>query len=146
MQSAKLTPHVSVSPQITENDLEEIARAGFKAVINNRPDGEAPDQPKSAVLEASAKRLGLAYRHIPVVPGQISDDQVDAFKDAVTSAGGPTLAFCRTGTRSTTLWALASARHLDPDAVLSKAAAAGYDLQALRPRLEAAGRARPAQG
>ena len=146
MKSAKLTPNVSVSPQITENDLHEIARAGFKAVINNRPDGEAPDQPPSAALESAARRLGLAYRHIPVVPGQISDDQVDAFKEAVTSAGGPTLAFCRTGTRSTTLWALASARHLAPDAVLSKAAVAGYDLQALRPRLEAAARTRAAQG
>jgi sulfide:quinone oxidoreductase len=146
MQSARLTPNVSVSPQITENDHEEIARAGFKALINNRPDGEAPDQPRSATLEAAAKRLGLAYRHIPVVSGQISDEQVDAFKDAVTSAGGPTLAFCRTGTRSTTLWALAAARHLAPDAIQSKAAAAGYDLQALRPRLEAAARTRAAQG
>lgn len=138
MQPAKLTPNLSVAPQVTEKDLEEAAAAGFKIIINNRPDGEAPDQPRSEALAAAAKRLGLEYRHIPVVPGQVSVEQVESFTAALTETPGPALAFCRTGTRSTTLWALASARHLAPDAILSTAAGAGYNLEALRPRLEAA--------
>ena len=138
MKLAKLTQNLSVSPQLTEKDLEEAAAAGFRSIINNRPDGEASDQPRSDVLEAAAKRLGLAYRHIPVVPGQLSGDQVAAFKAALTEMKGPALAFCRTGTRSTTLWALASARHLAPDNILATAAEAGYNLETLRPQLEAA--------
>jgi sulfide:quinone oxidoreductase len=144
MQPAKLTPNLSVSPQLTERDLAEAAAAGFKSIINNRPDGEAPDQPRSEDLAAAAQRLGLAYRHIPVVPGQLTADQIEAFKTALTEIEGPALAFCRTGTRSTTLWALASARQLAPDAILATASAAGYNLEQLRPQLEAASAKRSA--
>jgi uncharacterized protein (TIGR01244 family) len=140
MKIAKLTDNLSVAPQLMPEDLEAVAEAGFKAIINNRPDGEAPDQPRGEDLAATAQRLGLAYRHIPVVSGQLSPSQVQAFKDAVTTTEGPALAFCRTGTRSTTLWALASTRHLAPDAILSIAAGAGYNLEALRPQIEAASR------
>ena len=144
-QPAKLTSNLSVSPQLTEEDLVEAAAAGFTSIINNRPDGEAPDQPRSEDLAATAKRLGLAYRHIPVVPGQFSADQIEAFKTVLTETDGPTLAFCRTGTRSTTLWALASARHLAPDAILATTSAAGYNLEQLRSQLDAVF-AKPARG
>lgn len=140
MKIAKLTDNLSVAPQLMPEDLEAVAGAGFKAIINNRPDGEAPDQPRGEDLAAAAQRLGLAYRHIPVVPGQLSPSQVEAFETALTTTDGPALAFCRTGTRSTALWALASARHLAPDAILSIAAGAGYNLEALRPQIEAASR------
>jgi sulfide:quinone oxidoreductase len=136
MKIAKLTPFLSVSPQITEADLGALAAQGFRAVINNRPDGEAEDQPESAVLAAAAGRVGLEYRHVPVVSGKITDDDVAAFAEALDEVKGPVLAFCRTGTRSTTLWALAEARHLDPAAILATAADAGYDLAAFKPRLE----------
>ena len=137
MQPAKLTRNLSVSPQLTEKDLEAAAAAGFTSIINNRPDGEAPDQPRSEDLAATAQSLGLAYRHIPVVPGQFSADQIEAFKTALADTAGPALAFCRTGTRSTTLWALAAARHLAPDAILATTSAAGYNLEQLRPQIEA---------
>lgn len=140
MNPIKLTPSLSVSPQITPKDLEEAAAAGFTSIINNRPDGEAPDQPRNDELAATAQRLGLEYRTIPIVPGQMSDDQVAAFKKALADMKGPTLAFCRTGTRSAILWALASARDMAPEEILKTAASAGYDLDALRPRLEAASR------
>ncbi|MGO4525835.1 TIGR01244 family sulfur transferase [Microvirga sp. 2MCAF35] len=140
MPFAKLTDNLSVAPQLSPEDLQKAAAAGFRSIINNRPDGEAPDQPLSDTLAATAQRLGLAYRHIPVVPGQLSPEQVEGFKEALTAADGPTLAFCRTGTRSTSLWALASARHLAPDVILRAAAAAGYNLEALRPQIEAASR------
>jgi sulfide:quinone oxidoreductase len=136
MKIAKLTPFLSVSPQIAETDLGALAAQGFRAVINNRPDGEAEDQPVGATLAAAAERVGLAYRHLPVVSGKVTDDDVAAFADALGELKGPVLAFCRTGTRSTTLWALSEARHLDPDAILATAADAGYDLSALKARLD----------
>ncbi|HEX6114894.1 MAG TPA: TIGR01244 family sulfur transferase [Geminicoccaceae bacterium] len=136
MKIAKLTPFLAVSPQIAEADLGALAAQGFRAVINNRPDGEAEDQPESAALAAAAGRVGLEYRRVPVVSGKITDDDVASFAQALDEVKGPVLAFCRTGTRSTTLWALAEARHLAPEAILATAAEAGYDLAALKPRLD----------
>ena len=140
MQIAKLTDNLSVAPQVTERDLEEAAALGFKTVINNRPDGESPDQPRGTDLAAAAKRLGLEYRHIPVIGGQLNEAQIKAFGDALSAMPGPVLAFCRTGTRSTTLWALSSAQSLAPDAILTTAAGAGYNLQHLLPALQASNR------
>jgi sulfide:quinone oxidoreductase len=137
MKIATLTPSFSVSHQISEADLGSLAAQGFRAVISNRPDGEAGDQPANAALAAAARRAGLAYREVPVVSGKISDDDVAAFARALDEIEGPVLAFCRTGTRSATLWALAEAQRREPQAILATAAAAGYDLQALEPRLAA---------
>jgi sulfide:quinone oxidoreductase len=136
MKIAQLTPFLSVSDQLTPQDLGVAAAQGFKSVISNRPDGESEDQPASADLAAAAERLGLAYRHVPVVSGNITDGDIEAFSGTLKELKGPVLAFCRTGTRSTTLWALSEAWHLDPDAILKAASAAGYQLDALRPRLE----------
>jgi sulfide:quinone oxidoreductase len=136
MKIAKLTPFLAVSPQIAEADLGALAAQGFRTVINNRPDSEAEDQPASATLAAAAERVGLDYRHVPAISGKITDDDVAAFAEALDQVKGPVLAFCRTGTRSTTLWALAEARHLDPAVILTTAAEAGYDLAALKPRLD----------
>lgn len=136
MKLAKITPSLSVSDQLTEQDLEVASAQGFGSIINNRPDGEADDQARSEALAAAAERLGLAYRHIPVVPGNITDEDVDAFAKVLGEVRGPVLAFCRTGTRSTTLWALAETRRLDPEVILKLAAAAGYNLAGLRHRLQ----------
>ena len=138
MKVTKLTPNISVAHQLTEQDLEEAAAAGFKTIINNRPDGEAPDQPRSEELAAAAKRLGLTYHHIPAVSGRISNDQVEGFKTALGGAEKPALAFCRTGTRSTTLWALAASDRLSANEILQTTMEAGYNLEAWRPQLEAA--------
>ncbi|HEX6142281.1 MAG TPA: TIGR01244 family sulfur transferase [Geminicoccaceae bacterium] len=137
MKIARLTPFLSVSPQIGEADLGVLAARGFRAVVNNRPDGEADDQPPGEALAAAAARVGLDYRHVPVVSGKVTDHDVAAFAKALAELKGPVLAFCRSGTRSSTLWALSEADHLAPDAVLETASEAGYDLSALRPRLEA---------
>ncbi len=137
MDIREVTPFLSVSPQIAEGDLAAIAGLGFKSIINNRPDKEEDTQPPSAVIAAAAEQAGLAYRHIPVISGKVTDADVDAFAAAMAEMQGPILAFCRTGTRSTTLWALTQAPHADADAILKAAAAAKYDLSALRPRLEA---------
>jgi len=137
MDIKKLSPSFSVSPQIEEDDVTQIADLGFQGVINNRPEGEAAGQPDGPVIEAQARRLGLGYRHIPVVSGQITDADVEAFKAALDEMNGPILAFCRSGARSASLWGLAHAGRLSPDAIIETAATAGYDLSGLRGRLQA---------
>lgn len=136
MKIAQLSPGFSASPQIAHEDLPALAAAGFRAIVNNRPDAEAPDQPRSGELEAEARRLGLDYVHIPIVPGQIEEAQVQRLRAFLARAQGPVLGFCRTGTRATQLWALEQAPRGGVDAIIAAAAAAGYDLSSLRPRLE----------
>lgn len=133
----RLSPFLSVSPQITEADLAILAAEGFEAVISNRPDAEEIGQASADQLAEAAARHGLAFRHIPVVPGKIGDEDIQAFEAALEELKGPVLAFCRTGTRSATLWALSEARHLNPESILATTAEAGYRLDALRPKLEA---------
>lgn len=104
MEFTRLSEQLATAPQVRPDELHEIAAAGFVGIINNRPDAEAPDQPSSLELEAEARRVGLAYWHVPVAPGAMSDKDVRAFADALRQADGPVLAFCRTGNRSTALW------------------------------------------
>ncbi|GAA0579042.1 bifunctional protein tyrosine phosphatase family protein/NAD(P)/FAD-dependent oxidoreductase [Craurococcus roseus] len=138
---ARLTPFLSITSQISEADVGVAAARGFRAIVSNRPDDEAPDQPPSAAIAAAAERHGLAYRHIPVVSGNVTDADVRAFAAGLAELRGPVLAFCRTGTRSATLWALSEGARLAADAVLRTAAETGYDLGGLRPRLETRWRA-----
>jgi len=130
---------LAASPQISVDDLKALADAGYRAIISNRPDGESPDQPSAAEIADAAQAAGLEFRHIPVVPGAITDDDVAAFRSALDELPRPALGFCRTGTRTTTLWALANADRQAPDDLIESAKKAGYDLSALRPRLQAAG-------
>jgi uncharacterized protein (TIGR01244 family) len=104
MEITQVSEQLATAPQVRPEDLREIAASGFVGIINNRPDAEAPDQPSSLDLEAEAKRVGLAYWHVPVIPGAMTDAHVRAFAAALGEAGGPVLAFCRTGNRSTALW------------------------------------------
>ncbi len=99
-----LSPDFAVSPQIQPEEVGRLAAAGFKGIVNNRPDGEEPGQPRSDDIEAEAKRHGLVYHHIPVVPGQATEADARAFAAALNDADGPVLAFCRTGNRSAGLW------------------------------------------
>ena len=133
MQLHKLTEQLSVAAQIAPEDIAELAAAGFRSLINNRPDGEAEGQPASTSLAAAAVSHGLDYRHLPVISGQVSEQSAADFATALRSLPSPVLAFCRTGTRSCSLWVLQAAG--DADAVLDTARQAGYDLQSLRPRL-----------
>lgn len=107
IQITKLTDEFSTAPQISVEDIVEIAQLGFKTIINNRPDEEGGDeQPTSAQLKAKAEALGLAYVHIPVVPNNIMPNQVDAFALAYNSAAKPVLGFCRTGNRAGNIFKL----------------------------------------
>ena len=128
-----VTPEFAVSPQIGLTDLAAAKAQGFTLVINNRPDGEAPDQPPGEAIEAAARVQGLDYVNIPVI-GRPTADQARAVAEA--AHGRKTLAFCRSGTRSIMAWALGElAAGRDRDELLRLAAAAGYDLRpALPPR------------
>ncbi len=137
MKLIHLTDTVAVAGQLWDADLAELARQGYRAVINNRPDGEVPGQPKAADLRAAAERHGLAYWHIPVAGGQIGPAEIDGFRQALAATAGPVAAFCRSGQRSAVLWALAEAPERGPGEVTARAAAAGYDLTAVRDRLAA---------
>lgn len=104
MEYTRLSEQLVTVPQVRPQDLPKIAASGFVGIINNRPDAEAPEQPSSLELEGEAKRLGLAYWYVPVVPGEMTDKEVSAFSAALAEADGPVLAFCRTGNRSAALW------------------------------------------
>jgi uncharacterized protein (TIGR01244 family) len=125
-----------VAGQIATDDVAQAAAAGVRTIINNRPDGEQPGQPASAEIEAAANAAGIAYVHIPVDHSGLSRAQVDAMAAAL-ALPGPTLAFCRSGTRSTNLWALAKgATGDDPAEIAAKAEGAGYDVSGLMPIIE----------
>jgi uncharacterized protein (TIGR01244 family) len=124
----KVTETFSVAPQITVADLDAAAQQGFTLVINNRPDGEAPDQPPSARMAAAAEAAGLDYVHIPVLGGP-TQDQVAAVRAAIAGAKGPVLAFCRSGTRSIVTWSLGQAEAgADRADLIGRGREAGYDL------------------
>lgn len=124
-----------VAGQIAPGDLADIAAAGIRLVVNNRPDGEEPGQPSGAEIEAAARAAGLDYRHIPVAGG-FSSDATEELATALDAAEGGALLFCRSGTRSAFLWALARAsRGADGADLIARAEIAGYDLGPLRARL-----------
>lgn len=139
-----LSPDIGVTSQVTPDAIAAAKAAGYRTIINNRPDREEPGQPTSAELEAKAKAAGVEYHHIPVVPGQFGDAQIDAFGDAMQGCGKPVLAFCKSGMRATSLWALSQAGKLTTAEILRQAATCGYDLASLVPQIEA--RARAGQG
>lgn len=136
MDIRPLDDHASAAPQIDPSDLPAIRDAGYRLVVNNRPDGEEPGQPSGADVEAAAREAGLDYAAIPVGRQPLTQADIEALRQALSAAPGPALLYCRSGTRSTTLWALAEAAGgRDPDDIVARAAAAGYDLSAQAPVL-----------
>lgn len=125
----KLTDDVLVAPQISLEAVIAAAAEGVTLIINNRPEDESADQTPGPVIEAAARENGLDYVAIPVTHAGFAEWQVTAMTDALEKAEGKVLAYCRSGTRSTLLWALACASKGDHPAVLAEQAAdAGYDL------------------
>ncbi len=129
-----LVDGLSVSPQVTEQDIRDAHKAGFRTIINNRPDGEEPGQLSSAEAGQLARDLGLTYIYQPATGPTLELVAAD-FAGALDTAPGPILAHCRSGTRCTILWALAEAKAgtRDADTILRTAASAGYDLSAYAP-------------
>lgn len=128
MDIQKLTAAISVCGQIKHRDIATIAKLGFKTIINNRPDHEAPYQPRSKTLAARAKDAGLTYLYLPVISGKITQKDIEDFTILLTKARGPILAFCRSGTRSATLWSKVNPDNLSPDEMTHIGLQAGYEL------------------
>lgn len=125
------------SPQISLAELEEAEAQGVKLLICNRPDDEEPGQLSVAEIEAAAVRLGMRLAHIPITHAGFSGAQVSAMREALDGADGKVLAYCRSGTRSTLLWALSEAdRGRDPGEIATAAQAAGYDVGPVRAAMD----------
>jgi uncharacterized protein (TIGR01244 family) len=133
----RVTDQLQVSPQIGLAEVAEAAALGVTLIVNNRPEAESDDQTPGVEIEAAARAAGLSYVAIPVTHAGFSEPQVAAMAAALSGATGPVLAYCRSGTRSTLLWALAEASQGgDPDALTNMAAKAGYDLNPVRPLMD----------
>ena len=141
MDLHKISEDLTVTGQVDPAAIPNLAAQGISSLICNRPDGETPGQPSFSAVEQAAAAAGIKTLYLPVVSSSISDVDVAAFGKALDELPKPILAYCRSGTRSTVLWALSEAARKRPiEDILSAAARAGYDLSGLIPRLEQAQR------
>jgi len=106
MKPVAVTAKLSVAPQPLLSDFQELRRLGFMTIVNNRPDGEDPDQPGSAAEAQAARAAGLGYVHIPVTSTGMTEEDARLFKQTIEQAPGPVVAHCRSGARSFYLWVL----------------------------------------
>lgn len=135
MDIRHITPDYAVSPQISPEDAAAIAEAGFKLVICNRPDSEIGPDLHAAQIRAAIEGAGLTFEELPLSQETMTLDNAARHRSLIEGAEGPVLAYCRTGTRCSVVWALGHANSISPDELLSKTAAAGYQLEHLRPIL-----------
>ena len=140
MDIKTIDKEISVSPQIAPSDLKALAEAGFKAVICNRPDGEGNDQPLFHEIEEAAQAAGLSAHYMPVESGRVEDEDAARFGELFDSLPKPALAYCRSGTRSVTLWSLSRGGKLPLPDILQATAAAGYDMSGVVRRIANQGR------
>ena len=131
LEVKQINERVAVSPQIVPEDVAAIKAAGFVTIVNNRPDKEAPDQPDGAEIEAAAEAAGLKYVAIPMGRAGVTPEMIAETRAALEGSDGPVFCYCRSGTRSATLWALSQAGILGADEIVAAAANAGYDLSHL---------------
>lgn len=128
----RLSPSFAVAPQLNSADFAEVAAAGFKSVICNRPDGEGWGQPSAAACEQSAAAAGLAFRYLPLVMADVMEAQTSAATQAAIDAmPGPVLAFCRSGTRSAMAWAATTSKTTPIDSVLAALKQADFEIPGL---------------
>jgi sulfide:quinone oxidoreductase len=135
MKLSKISPKFTVSSQIATTDLSAVKAAGYRAIICNRPDGEGADQPTFKEIKAAAEAEGMEARYVPVESGMVSDQDVDTFGQALDEVQRPVVAYCRTGTRSATLWSLHEAPKRPVSEVLNMTKAAGYDMNGVARRI-----------
>ena len=140
MDIKTLTSNLSISPQVLVFEIQAIAQAGFKAIICNRPDGEGPDQPSFKEIEQAANQYGLEAKYLPAESGKVKDEEGQAFGQLLHALPGPVLAYCRTGMRSTTLWALSQAGSTPLPHILEASQKAGFDMKALVQRIANGGK------
>lgn len=135
MTPKRLSAEISVAPQIQPSELEELSAQGFKSIICNRPDGEGADQPLFAEVDRAAAAAGLSTRYVPVASGKVTDEDATKFGAAFDELPKPILAYCRSGTRSTTLWTLSQADRRPLNEIVEAARSAGFDVSGVVSRL-----------
>ena len=135
MKLKRLTHDHYVCDQLRVDDFDELASQGIRSVINNRPDGEAEDQPTSRTLERAATAAGLEYRHAPIVSQQLTRAEIEANRRAFAAVTRPLCAFCRTGTRAAVVWGLIAAESERAANVLEAVAAVELPTDALAQQL-----------
>ena len=141
MQIKNINAGLAISPQITVDEIAEIKAAGFRSIICNRPDGEGADQPSYAEIAKAAKKAGLETEYMPIVPGKVADGDAVKFGDIVRDLPGPVFAYCRTGTRSVTLWSLSEGAGGTPlPEILQATKRAGYDMSGVVRRIANGGK------
>ncbi|MBT8410198.1 MAG: TIGR01244 family phosphatase [Octadecabacter sp.] len=140
MDIKKLSAGISVSPQIVADDVAAVKAAGFRSIICNRPDGEGADQPNHDEIAAAAKVEGIELAYLPIVAGKVGDTDAEAFGTLMSDLPGPVLAYCRTGTRSATLWSLAQAKTMSLADILASTKEAGYDMAGVVRRIANGGK------
>ncbi|GER07818.1 hypothetical protein GCM10007972_17070 [Iodidimonas muriae] len=131
MDIKKIDNSLSVSAQIRAEDIPALKDQGFRGIICNRPDGESADQPAFKTIEAAATAAGLEIRYVPIINGQVRDEDIALFDHSLRDLPGPILAYCRSGTRSAMLWSLSQARGRPLDDILAATKAAGYDMSGI---------------
>ena len=146
MDIKKITDKVSVSAQISVDNISEIKKAGFRAIICNRPDGEGADQPSFGEIEKAAKKAGLIAAYVPVESGMVTDENVSEFGAALKDLPRPVLGYCRSGTRSATLWSLHEAQKRPLAEILAATKVAGYDMNGVARRIANGGKTPSRQG
>lgn len=134
MDLRQLSPGLAVSPQIQPEEVSQLAEAGFKVLVNNRPDEEIEAEINHEVMARAAEDAGMSYHYLPFPPGQITPALISDFAAAI-AGQAPVIAYCRSGNRCTVLWALTQAGKRPESEILETAAKAGYDLSSIRPLL-----------
>ncbi len=137
MDRRDITDRYSVAPQIEISDIAALAEDGFTTIIDNRPDAEIPPELQSDEMAKVAEAAGIRFVYNPVVNGGLTEDMVTAQGAEIGAEDGRILAYCRSGTRSTIVWALSQAGTRPADDLISDAARAGYDIAGLKPQIEA---------
>jgi sulfide:quinone oxidoreductase len=140
MQPKKLTEQLFVSAQLMLPEIAEAKAAGFRSIIVNRPDGEGSDQPTFTEIEAAAGAAGLEARYLPVETGKVDDEDAAAFGRVMDELPKPVLGFCRSGTRTATLWALSEAGKRPLPEIIERARVAGYDISGVTKRIANGGK------
>lgn len=135
MELHKITEDLSVATQLDAADVPLIAAKGFRAIVCNRPDGEAAGQPAFGPVEEAARAAGMTAVYQPVPSNAVSDADGAAFARLLEELPKPVLAYCRSGTRCTILWALSEAPKRPAGEIMLRAMRAGFDLSRLEPRL-----------
>ncbi len=123
-----VTSNFAVAPQITPSDIQTIKELGYVAIINNRPDDETPGQPTSQEIKSATQSAGLIYYHLPITSGALPQEAIEETKNTIDQIKGPAFAYCRSGTRSITLWALSQRGQKDAHEIMNDVQKAGYDL------------------